>query len=161
MSTTAYDHHDIDSSQSPFFCKIEPLPSVTDGHLGVKCTKGKGVRVYSGGGGWERKAHTLPKGWPILIPRLQSWTKNRRPTLRIWHHGDPFPTPPWSMLFSRGKGGSILSEPGFRGKYCKIRHTRCIFLNIFVRDCRLVTGARCLSATAGARFLRSHGKIGK
>ena len=79
MSTTAYDHHDIDSSQSPFFCKIEPLPSVTDGHLGVKCTKGKGVRVYSGGGGWERKAHTLPKGWPInliLIPRLQSWTKS-------------------------------------------------------------------------------------
>ena len=30
---------------------IEHLPSVADGHLGVKCTKGKGVRVYSGGGG--------------------------------------------------------------------------------------------------------------
>ena len=32
-------------------------------------------------------------------------------------------------------GGSILSELGFRGKYSKIKHTRCIFLNIFVQDC--------------------------
>ena len=65
MSTTAYDHHDIDCSQSPFFFrKIEHLPSVADGHLGVKCTKGKGVRVYSGGGGEgphlaKRKANQL------------------------------------------------------------------------------------------------------
>ena len=35
-------------------------------------------------------------------------------------------------------GGSILSEPGFRGKYSKIRHTRCIFLDIFAQDCSLV-----------------------
>ena len=31
--------------------------------------------------------------------------------------------------------GSILSEPGFRGKYSKIKHTTCIFLNILVQDC--------------------------
>ena len=63
----------------------------------------------------------------------------------------PSPTPPWSMLFSRqqkcsghtstlffgGRGGSILSEPGFRGKYSKIKHTTCIFLNIFVQDCSI------------------------
>ena len=36
-----------------------------------------------------------------------------------------------------GGGGSISSEPGFRGKYSKIRHTRCIFLNIFAQDCSL------------------------
>ena len=61
----------------------------------------------------------------------------------------PPPTLPWSMLFSReqkcfghtstllflGGGGSILNEPGFGGKYSKIRHTLCIFLNIFVHDC--------------------------
>ena len=34
-----------------------------------------------------------------------------------------------------GGGGSILSEAGFRGKYSKMRHTMCIFLNIFVQDC--------------------------
>ena len=34
-----------------------------------------------------------------------------------------------------GRGGSILSEPGFRGKYSKIKHITCIFLNIFVQDC--------------------------
>ena len=31
-------------------------------------------------------------------------------------------------------GGNILSEPGFKGKDEKIRHTRCIFLNISVQD---------------------------
>ena len=36
-----------------------------------------------------------------------------------------------------GGRGSILSEPGFRGKYSKIKHITCIFLNIFVQDCRL------------------------
>ena len=36
-----------------------------------------------------------------------------------------------------GGGGSILSEPSFRGKYSKIKHIRCIFLNIFVQDCRM------------------------
>ena len=57
----------------------------------------------------------------------------------------PPPTPPWSVLLSQeqkcsghpsklflGRGGvSILSEPRFGGKYSKIKHTRCIFLNIF------------------------------
>ena len=28
-----------------------------------------------------------------------------------------------------------MSEPGFRGKYSKIKHTICIFLNILVQDC--------------------------
>ena len=27
-----------------------------------------------------------------------------------------------------------MTELGFRGKYSKIKHTRCIFLNIFVQD---------------------------
>ena len=81
MSTTAFDHYDIDCSQSPFFRKIEHLPSVTCGHLGVKCTKGKGVRVYSSGGGGgvgEEEGPHLAKRQInlILIPRLQSWTKS-------------------------------------------------------------------------------------
>ena len=37
--------------------------------------------------------------------------------------------------FFWGGVGSILSEPGFRGKYSKIKHTTCIFLNILVQDC--------------------------
>ena len=28
-----------------------------------------------------------------------------------------------------------MSEPGFRGKYSKIKHTTCIFLNFLVQDC--------------------------
>ena len=28
-----------------------------------------------------------------------------------------------------------MSEPGFRGKYSKIKHTTCIFLNILFQDC--------------------------
>ena len=69
MSTTAYDHHNIVCSQSLFSREIELLPSVTDGHLGVKCTEGMGVRVYDGCRG-GRNANLL------LIPRLQSWTKS-------------------------------------------------------------------------------------
>ena len=42
------------------------------------------------------------------------------------------------VFFWRGGGGSILSEPGFRGKHSKIKHTTCIFLNIFVQDCSLL-----------------------
>ena len=41
-----------------------------------------------------------------------------------------------------GRGGSILSEPGSRAKYSKIRHTTCIFLNIFVQDRSLVSQVR-------------------
>ena len=41
------------------------------------------------------------------------------------------------VFFDGGRGGgeNILSEPGFKGKDEKIRHTRCIFLNISVQDC--------------------------
>ena len=42
--------------------------------------------------------------------------------------------PHFNIVFLRG-GGSILSEQGFRGKYSKIKHTTCIFLNIFAQDC--------------------------
>ena len=42
--------------------------------------------------------------------------------------------PHFNIVFLGG-GGSILSEPGFRGKYSKIKHITCIFLNIFVQDC--------------------------
>ena len=42
--------------------------------------------------------------------------------------------PHFNIVFLGG-GGSILSEPGFRGKYFKIKHITCIFLNIFVQDC--------------------------
>ena len=42
--------------------------------------------------------------------------------------------PHFNIVFL-GEGGSILSEPRFRGKYSKIKHTTCIFLNIFVQDC--------------------------
>ena len=34
---------------------------------------------------------------------LHSFVMHSRPTLQVWHHGDPFPTPPWSMLFSQEK----------------------------------------------------------
>ena len=35
--------------------------------------------------------------------------------------------PHFNIVFMGGRGG-ILSEPGFRGKYSKIKHTTCIFL---------------------------------
>ena len=41
--------------------------------------------------------------------------------------------PHFNIVFLGG-GGSILSEPGFRGKYSKMKHITCIFLNIFVQD---------------------------
>ena len=110
--------------------------------------------------------------------RILHFLTHRRPTLRIWHHVTPPPvTPPLpghcclvrsknvsvtrQLCFFGGEGGSILSEPGFRGTYSKIRLARCRFLNIVVQNCRLVTSARWPSARAGARFLPSHGKIGK
>ena len=65
------------------------------------------------------------------------------------------------VSFGRWGGVYVFSEPDFRGKYSKIRHKRYIFLNVFVQDCRFVTGTRWPSARAGARFLQSHGKIGK
>ena len=43
--------------------------------------------------------------------------------------------PHFNIVFLGGGGGSILSEPGFRGKYSKMKRIRCIFLNIFVQDC--------------------------
>ena len=45
--------------------------------------------------------------------------------------------PHFKIVFFLGGGGgvSILSELGFRGKDEKMRHTRCIFLNISVQDC--------------------------
>ena len=46
--------------------------------------------------------------------------------------------PHFNIVFLGG-GGSILREPGFRGKYSKIKHITCIFLNIFVQDCSLAT----------------------
>ena len=189
MSTTAYDHHDIDCSQSPFFSvrssTYRPLRTAI---LVSNVLRGRLSGFIAVGGGGE--AHTLPKGRPInliLIPRLQSWTKSVKNFALSYSQKthpanmapcDPSPsppTPPWSVLFSPqqkcfghtstlffwGGGGSILSEPGFRGKYFKIRLTRCLFLNIFVQDCRLVTGAGWPSARAGARFLPSLGKIGK
>ena len=83
--------------------------------------------------------------------RILLFLTHRKPTLRFWHHGDPLlpPLPGRCCLvgsknvratlqhcFIGGEGGrSILSEPGFRGKYSKIKHTTCIFLNILVQDC--------------------------
>ena len=64
----------------------------------------------------------------VLVPRVTSQcclvgSKNVPATLQ-------------RCLFWGGGGrGSILSEPGFRGKYSKIKDTTCIFLNIFVQDC--------------------------
>ena len=45
--------------------------------------------------------------------------------------------PHFNIVFWGG-GGSILSEQGFRGKYSKIKHLTCIFLNIFVQDCSVI-----------------------
>ena len=78
MSTTAYDHHDIDCSQSPFFSvrssTYRPLRTAI---LVSNVLRGRVSGFIAVGGGGE--AHTLPKGRPInliLIPRLQSWTKS-------------------------------------------------------------------------------------
>ena len=57
------------------------------------------------------------------------------------------------FFFFQRDGESFLSEPDFRGKYSKIRLTRCIFLNLFAQDCRLVTGARWPSAAGRCSFL--------
>ena len=82
--------------------------------------------------------------------RILLFLSHRKPTLRFWHHGDPLlPLLPGRCClvgsknvratlqhcFFWGGVGSILSEPGFRGKYSKIKHTTCIFLNILVQDC--------------------------
>ena len=96
----------------------------------------------------------------IIQSSLQSWTKSVKnftlPYAQETHPVNlaslwPLPPPlPWSMLLSqeqkcsglppklffwRRVGGSILSKPGFRGKYSKIKLTRRIFLNIFVQNC--------------------------
>ena len=75
------------------------------------------------------------------VLRILLFLMHSRPTLQIWHHGDPSPTPPWSMLLSReqkcsghtffwgGVGGNILSELGFRGKDEKMRHTTVFSLS--------------------------------
>ena len=91
----------------------------------------------------------------LKVSRILHFLFHRRPTPQIWHHGDPSLPPSWSMLFSReqkcsghtstliffwGGGGGMgkyLEWTGFTGKYSKIRHTTCIFLNIFVQDWRL------------------------
>ena len=83
--------------------------------------------------------------------RILHFLTHRTPTLPIGNMVTPPPTPPWSMLFSReqkysdhpstlcfgGGGESILSEAGFKGKYSKIRHITCIFLNMDVIPLRL------------------------
>ena len=189
MSTTAYDHHDIDCSQSPFFSvrssTYRPLRTAI---LVSNVLRGR-VSGFIAVGGGGRPTPCQKEGQSTWysspgynlgqkVLRILHFLTHRRPTLRIWHHVTPPPVPPplpgqcclvrsknvsvtRQLCFFGGGGGSILSEPGFRGKYSKIRLTRCLFLNIFVQDCRLVTGARWPSARAGARFLPSHGKIGK
>ena len=50
-----------------------------------------------------------------------------------------------------------MSEPGFRGKYFQITHTTCIFLNIFVQDCRQAgKGSKGSKGGAVVRALASH-----
>jgi len=83
----------------------------------------------------------------LKVLRIFHFLSHRRPTLRIWHHGDPSP-PSWSMLFSREQKCSGHTSTFFLGggrggngevswvKYSKIRHTTCSFLNIFVQDWR-------------------------
>ena len=113
MSTTAYDHHDIDCSQSPFF----PVRSSTYRPLRTAILVSNVLRGRVSGFiavGWG-EAHTLPKGRPInliLIPRLQSWTKSVKNFALSYSQKthpanmapcDPSPsppTPPWSVLFS-------------------------------------------------------------
>ena len=67
-------------------------------------------------------------------------------------------TPSWSVLLSQkqkcsdhlstlfflGGGVSILSKLGFGRKYSKTKHTRFIFLNIFVQDCRRMRVLSCV-----------------
>ena len=96
------------------------------------------------------------------LERLQSWTKMLRKmhvVCVIWkyfplkpgslkilppppptNHVEVWPDNFYCLLNNIDQGGvgggrSILSEPGFRGKYFQITHTTCIFLNIFVQDC--------------------------
>ena len=79
------------------------------------------------------------------MSRILHFLSHRRPTLRIWHHGDPSFPPSWSMLFSReqkcsghtstliflggeGKWGSILSDRGLEGSILKLDIQRAFFL---------------------------------
>ena len=107
-------------------------------------------------GGSFSKKEAFPGGWPWRIG-LQSWTKSvKNSALSYTQDTHPAYLAPWwplppplpgqcCLVGSKNVratlqhcffwGGSILSEPGFRGKYSKIKHITCIFLNIFVQDC--------------------------
>ena len=112
-----------------FFRKIEHLPSVADGHLGVKCTKGKGVRVYSGGGGGGRPTPCQKEGQSTWysspgynlgqkVLRILHFLTHRRPTLRIWHHVTPPPVPPplpGQCCLVRSKNVSVTRQLCFFG----------------------------------------------
>ena len=57
------------------------------------------------------------------------WTRNVSVTLQ-------------HFLLGGGGGGSILTVPVFGVKYSRMKHTRCIFLNIFVQDCTCGSNSR-------------------
>ena len=76
------------------------------------------------------------------VLRILLFLTHRRPTLRIWNHGDPSPTPPWSMLFSRqqkcsghtstllfwGEGGISWVNRALEGSILKLHIQRAFFL---------------------------------
>ena len=66
--------------------------------------------------------HLAPPPHPSLISVVKSG-----PEMFRW---------PFNIVFLGG-GESIWSVRVFGVKYCKMKHTRCIFLNIFVQDCRV------------------------
>ena len=83
------------------------------------------------------------------VLRILHFLTHRTPTLRIWHHGDPFPHPslagahfPWSMLFSReknipatlqhcalaGEGKESWVNRALKGSILKLGKQRAFFL---------------------------------
>ena len=128
MSTTAYDHHDIDCSQSPFFSvrssTYRPLRTAI---LVSNVLRGRVSGFIAVGGGrptpcqkegqstwYSSPGYNL--GQKVL--RILHFLTHRRPTLRIWHHVTPPPVPPplpGQCCLVRSKNVSVTRQLCFFG----------------------------------------------
>ena len=79
----------------------------------------------------ETRPTNLAPWWPLLspFPGQCCLVGSKNVPAKLQHF----------FVYEGEEGGSTLSERGFRGTYSKIRHTRCILLNIFVQDCSWAT----------------------
>ena len=81
----------------------------------------------------ETHPMNLASWWPLPNPSLISVVTSG-PEMFRW---------PFNIFYwGGGGGGSILTVPVFGVKYSRMKHTRCIFLNIFVQDCTCGSNSR-------------------